>query len=91
VTPVSTKSVKLLALTTTALGVLAFSLMTRELPASAKVDDTLEQIAAYRTWRRVTKEPIKGASLAALLDPAPSNATHVGEPVTIDPEAFGGG
>ena len=67
----SAKRVKLLVLAFTALGVLAVSLISRERPASANVDNTLEQIAAYRTWTKVTQEPIKGAPIS--IDASPEN------------------
>jgi hypothetical protein len=68
VTIPSTKSIKLVALAITVGSALAFSLVSPELPASAKVDDALELIAAYRTWTKITKEPIRGASLTTLLN-----------------------
>lgn len=85
----ATRCVKLIALTVTALSVVGFSFISRGRSALAEIDDTLEQIAAYRTWKRITKEPIKGASLAVLLDPA--TKLPAGQPVTIDLEAIGGG
>ena len=42
------------------------SMSSRERSVSASIDDTLETISAYRTWTRVTREPIKGASLSEL-------------------------
>ena len=44
--------------------------------ASARIDDAVEEVASYRTWTKVTKEPIKGASSIDLL--------------TVDPGVAGG-
>lgn len=41
---------------------------------AAKGDDALEQIAAYRTWTRITENPIRGEGLDRLV-----NATLAGD------------
>ncbi len=82
----STKSVKLLALTITALTVLALSLISRERPASASVDSALEEIAAYRSWTKVTKDPIKVATPSGRSNAA-SDEKGLSTGVTIDPGA----
>ena len=75
----STKNVKLFVLAVVALSVAGFSLSSRERSAHAQVDDTLTKIAQYPTWKRITKEPIRGATLDSLLS------------ATVDAEAIGGG
>ena len=35
-------------------------------PVSAEPDEILDGIAAYRTWTKVTKEPIKGSAIDAI-------------------------
>lgn len=55
---------------------------------SATPDEVLEQISNYRTWTRVTKEQIKGASFASLLKVVPDPKPADGE-YQIDPAGGG--
>ena len=59
----STKQLKLLVLLGVGLGVLIVSIVLRPSHASAGTEDPVDEIASYRTWTKVTKEPIKGAAL----------------------------
>jgi hypothetical protein len=68
VTVLSTRHVKVLVLICVSLAVLFVSVALRPNRASAKLEDALETLASYRTWTKITKEPIKGAGLQAVAD-----------------------
>ncbi|MBX7174972.1 MAG: hypothetical protein K1X72_28605 [Pyrinomonadaceae bacterium] len=52
------KRIKLIALLTV-LGVVGVVLFNANQVSQAKNDDVLEQIAKYKTWTKVSKDPIK--------------------------------
>ena len=52
------KRIKLIALLTV-LGVVGVVLLNANQVSQAKNDDVLEQIAKYKTWTKVSKDPIK--------------------------------
>ena len=52
------KRIKLIALLTV-LGVVGIVLFNSNQVSQAKNDDVLEQIAKYKTWTKVSKDPIK--------------------------------
>ena len=75
------KGAKVLALFLAGLTVCTVSVLLPPLPVSAERDEAVYEIASYRMWTKITKEPIKGA-------PAFDVSTTLS---TVDVTAIGGG
>ena len=60
------KATKLLTLFLVSLAVFAISVLLPTQPVSAERDEVLDEIAAYRNWTKITKEPIQGPGIASI-------------------------